>query len=116
TFTYQKTHRGHQRFRLIEVDTHTGKARNIIDEKSDTFIWTAHFDRMRINRVTFLDKTEEIIFASEKDGWRHLYLLDAKTGETKNVITQGEFVVRDVERIDEEKRQVWFRACGNIAK
>src|SRR5262249_48616077 len=53
-----------------------------------------------------------IIFGSERDGWRHLYLIDAKTGTVKNQITKGEGVVRGVERIDEEKRQVWFRACG----
>ena len=41
-FTYEKIDRGHQRFRLIEVDSHTGEARNLIDEKSETFIWTAH--------------------------------------------------------------------------
>lgn len=35
-FTYQKTDRGHQRFRLVEVDTYTGEARDIIDEKTDT--------------------------------------------------------------------------------
>ncbi len=41
-FTYEKIDRGHQRYRLIEVDSHTGEARNLIDEKSETFIWTAH--------------------------------------------------------------------------
>lgn len=30
----------------------------------------------------------------------------------KNQITQGEFVVRGVDRIDEERRQIWFRAGG----
>jgi dipeptidyl aminopeptidase/acylaminoacyl peptidase len=114
-FTYQKIDRGHQRFRLIEVDAHTAKPRTLIDEMTDTFIWTAHFDGMRVNKVTFLNKTDEIIFVSERDGWRHLYLVDAKTGETKNTITNGEYVVRDVERIDEEKRQVWFRASGRNA-
>src|SRR5262249_30532245 len=41
-FAYEKIDRGHQRFRLIRVDSHTGEARNLIDEKSETFIWTAH--------------------------------------------------------------------------
>ncbi len=47
TFTYQRTDRGHQRFRLVEVDAHTGKSRNLIDEKTDTFIWTAHAEATR---------------------------------------------------------------------
>jgi len=30
----------------------------------------------------------------------------------KNQITQGEWVVRGVDRVDKEKRQIWFRASG----
>ncbi|HZU35695.1 MAG TPA: DPP IV N-terminal domain-containing protein, partial [Gemmataceae bacterium] len=36
--TVEKTDRGHQRFRLIEVDARSGAVRNLIDEKSRTFI------------------------------------------------------------------------------
>jgi dipeptidyl aminopeptidase/acylaminoacyl peptidase len=114
-FTYEKVDRGHQRFRLIEVDSHTGKTRNLIDEKTDTFIWTAHTENIGVPIVTWLEKSDEIIHASEKDGWRHLYLIDARSGRLKNQITKGEYVVRSIERIDEEKRQVWFRACGKNA-
>ena len=112
SFTFQKTERGHQRFRLVEVDARNGNTRNLIDETTDTFIWTAHTENLNVPRVSWLQKTDEIIYVSEKSGWRHLYLIDAKSGKEKNAITKGEFVVRGVERIDEEKRQVWFRASG----
>jgi dipeptidyl aminopeptidase/acylaminoacyl peptidase len=115
TFTYPKVDRGHQRFRLIEVDAHTGQARNLIDEKTETFIWTAHTESVGVPVVNYLDKTDEIVYASERDGWRHLYLVDAKAGKVKNQITKGEFVVRSIERIDEDKREVWFRAGGKNA-
>jgi len=49
---------------------------------------------------------------SERDGWNHLYLYDAQTGLVKNQITKGQCVVRGVERVDKEKRQIWFRASG----
>ena len=111
-FRYQKVDRGHQRFRVIEVDIMTGKFRNIIDEVSETFIWTEHFKDLGIPLVNWLDETHEIIYLSEKDGWRHLYLIDTKTGKTKNQISKGQFVVRYVDWIDHEKRQVWFRASG----
>jgi dienelactone hydrolase len=117
---------------LIEVDARTGQSRNIIDEQTDTFIWTAHTENVGIPAVTWLEETDEIIYASEVDGWRHLYLLDPSVqsadsdaasgpqvtdGEKrlvapgfKHQITKGEFVVRGVDRIDETKRQIWFRA------
>jgi dipeptidyl aminopeptidase/acylaminoacyl peptidase len=109
-FTYEKIDRGHQRFRVIEVEVASGKMRNIIDESTDTFIWTAHGPGLRI--TTYLDETDEMIYASEKDGWRHLYLVDTDKGEVKNRITTGEWVMRGVERVDTEKRQVWFKASG----
>ena len=110
-FRYHKIDRGHQRFRIIEVDTFTGTHRNIIDEKTDTFIWTEHAKNLGVPLVNWLNKTNEIIHISESDGWRHLYLVDVATGKFKN-ITRGEYVVRYVDRIDEDKRQVWFRASG----
>jgi len=62
--------------------------------------------------VSWLTRTDEIVYLSEKDGWRHLYLIDIATGKAKHQITTGEYVVRYVDRIDEEKRQIWFRASG----
>jgi dipeptidyl aminopeptidase/acylaminoacyl peptidase/uncharacterized protein (DUF885 family) len=112
TFAYQKVDRGHQRFRLVEVDAYTGQSRNLIDERTETFIWTAHTENVGVPIVTWLEQTDELIHASEKDGWRHLYLIDTKAGAVKNQITKGEYVVRGIDRIDEEKRQIWFRACG----
>lgn len=109
-FTYEKTDRGHQRFRVIEVDSHTGDARTLLDESSNTFVWTAHGPNLRT--VTYLEQSDELIAALERDGWRHLYLVDMTTATITHQITQGPWVVRGIERIDEENRQVWFQASG----
>ncbi len=111
-FAYEKVDRGHQRFRVIEVDSRTGRACSLIDEKTETFIWTAHTENLRLNRVNWLDETDEIIYVSEWDGWRHLYLVDGKKGKITHQITKGEWVVRGIDLIDEDKRQVWFHASG----
>jgi len=110
-FRYEKIDRGHQRFRVIELDTPTGKVRNIIDEQTKTFIWTDHAQNLGVPRVSWLQHSDEIIYLSERDGWRHLYRIDVPSGESR-AITGGEFVVRYVDRIDEEKREIWFRASG----
>lgn len=114
-FAYEKVDRGHQRFRVIEVDSHTGQARHLIDEKSETFIWTAHTENLDLRLVNWLDKSDEILYVSERDGWRHLYLIDAAKGEVRSQITQGEWVIRGIDLIDEDARQVWFHACGRNA-
>jgi dipeptidyl aminopeptidase/acylaminoacyl peptidase len=106
-FTFLYNQRGHQVLRVIAVDAATGKATAVVDETSKTFIDYAHKSFIR-----HLDATRELIWMSERDGWNHLYLFDATTGKVKNQITKGEWVVRGVDRVDEEKRQIWFRAGG----
>ncbi|MFO1514705.1 MAG: prolyl oligopeptidase family serine peptidase, partial [Verrucomicrobiota bacterium] len=113
-FRYQQVDRGHQRLRVIEVDSRTGDTRNIIDEKSDTFIWTVHTEALRLELVNYLTNSDEIIYVSEQDGWRHLYLVDPKDAKLKQ-ITKGEWVVRGIDLIDEDARQIWFTASGKNA-
>ena len=106
-FTFLYNQRGHQALRVIAVDAKHGTARPIIDEKSDTFI-----DYSGKIFCEYVDDTSEIIWASERDGWNHLYLYDAAKGEVKNQITKGNWLVRGVDRVDHDKRQIWFRAGG----
>ena len=106
-FTFLYNQRGHQVLRVVAVDAATGSATPLIDEQSKTFIDYAHKLYYR-----HLDDTGEILWMSERDGWNHLYLHDAGTGKVKHRITKGEWVVRGVDRLDVEKRQIWFRAGG----
>ncbi len=114
-FTYQQEDRGHQRLRLIEVNARSGSVRNLMDERTKTFIWTAHTEgaqRYGFKIFTYLTNSDEVINLSERDGWRHMYLIDPKAGGIKSQITKGEWVVRGINRIDEDKRQIWFCASG----
>jgi len=106
-FTFLYNQRGHQVLRIVAVDAEDGEATAVVDEQSRTFI---DYAGKRLSR--YLDETAEIIWMSERDGWNHLYLYDAKAGEVKNQITRGQWVVRGVERVDDEERQIWFRAGG----
>ncbi len=106
-FTFLYNQRGHQVLRVVGVDAKSGKASAVIEEKSKTFI---DYAGKRFSR--YIDATNEIIWMSERDGWNHLYLYDAGTGRVKNRITKGRWVVRRVERVDEDNRQIWFQAGG----
>jgi dipeptidyl-peptidase 4 len=106
-FTFLFNQRGHQVLRIVGVDAKSGEARPVIDEQSQTFIcYSGKF------YCDYLDETGEIIWMSERDGWNHLYLYDAKQGQVKNQITKGNWAVRGVDRVDHERRQIWFRAGG----
>jgi len=106
-FTFLYNQRGHQVMRIVAVSAQTGEAKAIVSEHARTFI-----DYTNKVFTRYLNQTNEIIWMSERDGWNHLYLYDAKTGEVKNQITKGEWVVRGVDRVDEEARQIYFRAGG----
>jgi dipeptidyl aminopeptidase/acylaminoacyl peptidase len=62
-----------------------------------------------------LNGGREIIWMSERDGWNHLYLYDGATGQVKNQITRGQWVVRHVTRVDTAKRQLYFAGNGRNA-
>ncbi len=110
-FTFEYNQRGHQVYRIIEVDASTGEARAIISEEVETFFCYYQFPQGKKYRYPIQDG-KEIIWVSERDGWNHLYLYDGATGAVKNQITKGEWIVRGVDKVDEEKRQIYFRASG----
>ncbi|MFH1763223.1 MAG: DPP IV N-terminal domain-containing protein, partial [Gemmatimonadota bacterium] len=105
--TFEYNQRGHQVYRVIEIDAATGAARAVISEEPETF-----FDYSSKNFREDIQDGEEIIWMSERDGWNHLYLYDGATGRVKNQITRGEWVVRGVDRVEAENRQIWFQASG----
>ncbi|TDE18679.1 S9 family peptidase [Dyadobacter psychrotolerans] len=105
-FTFEYNQRGHQAYRVISVDA-DGKAVDLISETSKTFIdYSGKKYRQDIN------DGKEIIWASERDGWNHLYLYDGLTGKVKNQITKGEWVVRKVVKVDEAKQTIIFEGSG----
>jgi dipeptidyl aminopeptidase/acylaminoacyl peptidase len=106
-FTFEYNKRGHQIYQVIKVDAKTGDYKVIINETSPTFI-----DYSGKSYRYNLDESNEIIWASERDGWNHLYLYDSGTGTVKNQITKGEWVIRDVTSVDNKNRQIIFQASG----
>jgi dipeptidyl aminopeptidase/acylaminoacyl peptidase len=106
-FTFEFNQRGHQVYQVVEVDAQTGKTRILIDERSSTFI---DYSSKKIRQDVADGK--QIIWASERDGWNHLYLIDGQTAKVINQITRGEWVVRDIIHVDENKKQILFSANG----
>jgi dipeptidyl aminopeptidase/acylaminoacyl peptidase len=108
--TFEYNQRGHQVFRVIEIDAATGRARAIVSEEPTTYF--NYYDKKY--RYDAGDG-REVIWMSERDGWNHLYLYDGATGRVKNQVTKGNWVVRDVDHIDEKNRVITFRASGMYA-
>ncbi len=115
-FTFVYNQRGHQRLSVLSVDAGTGATRRVVDETSATFVEYSELNPEpetggKLYRHD-LEDGKEVVWLSERDGWAHLYLFDGQTGAVKNQITQGEWVVRGVDRVDDAKRQIYFEASG----
>ncbi|ERF71994.1 hypothetical protein EPUS_07464 [Endocarpon pusillum Z07020] len=100
--------RGHQVLRIVGLNTQ-GQVRSVIEDSSTTFV-----DYSQKEYHHEIRDSNEMIWASERDGWNHLYLFDLQTTNMKNQITRGEWNVRSVESVDEEKRQIWLKAFGAV--
>jgi dipeptidyl aminopeptidase/acylaminoacyl peptidase len=104
--TFEYNQRGHQLYRVVEVDASTGTARVVIDEAAKTFF---HYSGKRFRHD--IDDGERAIWMSERDGWNHLYMFDA-AGAVRHQITAGEWPVREVLAVDEDLERIWFTASG----
>ena len=108
-FTFEYNQRGHQVYRVIEVDGATGRARAVVSEEPQTFFCYSS-KKYRFD----LADGKELVWMSERDGWNHLYLIDGAAGTVKNQITRGEWVVRSVDKVDEAARRIYFQAGGLV--
>ncbi len=103
---FEYNERGHKVFRVLGLNPETGKVRTIIEETSPTFVnYSRHYRHNMID-----DK--QIIWMSERDNWNHLYLYDVAKAKVIRQITKGEWVVRQVLRVDEKKGIIYFTASG----
>lgn len=105
-FTFEFNQRGHQRYVIGEVSAADGSIRHLVDEQTKTFIY--YYNNYRYD----LDDGKELLWISERDGWRHLYLIDGTSGQVKRQVTKGEWVLRQVDYVDETNRVVYFTASG----
>ncbi|MCB1130915.1 MAG: prolyl oligopeptidase family serine peptidase [Verrucomicrobiae bacterium] len=106
-FSFLYNQRGHQVLRIVGIRSSDGAVRTIHEEISETFI-----DYSQKTYLRRLPETREILWASERSGWNHLYLIDEVAGKVKHAVTSGEWVVREVVDVDEEKRSLLLRVFG----
>lgn len=97
----QLENRAQTRLDLVRFDPPTGKSRLLLRETSD--VWINLHDLFKpLKRGGFL-------WASERSGFRHLYLCDDE-GALLRQLTGGEWMVDDVTDVDEERQVVYFTA------
>ena len=100
--------RDHKQAKLRIADPASGAVREVFEET----VATQFESGQGAVNWSYLPETNEIIWFSERDGWGHLYLYDAATGQVKNQITTGEFAISEVAHVDTKNRLIYFQAGG----
>ena len=105
---FVSTSRDHKDEKFRIANASTGTVREVFEETVPTQFESGWGS---IN-WRYLAKTNEVIWFSERDNYGHLYLYDALTGKVKNQITEGNYVVTQLLKVDEKKRELYFIADG----
>src|SRR5690349_6782605 len=101
-------------------DTRTGKVRPVLTEKDDAWVDIAwgdiDWDKTGLARgdVEWVDNGKRFLWASERDGWRHIYSI-SRDGSDVKLITAGNYDVISVERVDPQNGWMYFAASPQNA-
>lgn len=100
TFTYQWQTRDQQTLELRAYNVPTEKQEVLLSETSNTWV-NLH------NDLYFLSDSDQFIWASERDGFKHLYLYE-NNGKLVRQLTQGDWVVDNIEAVDAKSNRIYF--------
>jgi len=103
--TYQLFDQWESRLELRAADATTGRSRTILVEAD-----SAALDP--VNSFQLLSDGKRFLWASERSGWRHLYLYDVQGRELAR-LTSGDMVINQVLAVDERRGVVTFAAVTN---
>ncbi|MEO1259976.1 MAG: S9 family peptidase [Bacteroidota bacterium] len=85
----------------------TGETKVIYEEKDDAWVSTINEWDRNTTGWDWINDGKSFVWVSEKDGWRHLYLVDAN-GKKETLITPGRQDVISIELIDEKDGVVYY--------
>ena len=118
TLLIQQLNRKQNKSKLYIADPFKGNTNMIQEESDEAWVDLFSIGNSRAidytNNFSFLKKTNSILWASEKDGWRHLYQVSLE-GKPEVLITKGEYDVIDLKHIDSKKGYVYYLASPNNA-
>lgn len=96
---------------LFDIDAQSGAMRTVLTEESSSFLQISPLEYDE-PAVRYLPRTNEVIWFSQRDGWNHLYLVDARTGTVKAELGKGAWSVQNIVYLDEQRRLLFFTAVG----
>ena len=114
----QQLNRKQNQIKLYMVDALKGSAKIIYEESDEAWVDLFQLGNTYAidytNGFSFLKESNSILWASEKDGWRHLYQVSLE-GKPEVLITKGEYDVIDLKYIHNKEGFVYYLASPDNA-
>lgn len=98
--SYQWQSRDQKTLKLKSYNLKKRQQKTLLTEQSDHWI-NLHHD------LVFLDDNKSFIWASERDGFKHLYHF-TNEGKLINQLTKGQWIVDAIKHVDEDKQVIYF--------
>lgn len=100
----QRLNRHQNRLDVLLGDASTGETRLVLSETDSAWVDVGDY-------LTWLDDGGRFLWASERDGYNHLYLYE-RDGTLVRQLTRGEWEVAALDAVDEERGLVYFTAAA----
>lgn len=112
----QQLNRKQNESRLYLCNISNRQAKQVYAEKDAAWIdiipsWDSDY---RFGGWNWLNGGKEFLWASEKDGWRHLYRV-SRDGKKATLITRGDYDVMDITAVNEATGYIYFMASPDNA-
>ncbi|NCO63921.1 MAG: prolyl oligopeptidase family serine peptidase [Flavobacteriales bacterium] len=114
----QQLNRKQNESKLFMVEPESGHSKVIYKETDEAWVdiydEDFKYDIYFTNDFNWLNNGESILWATEKDGWRHLYQVSLQ-GRQEQLITKGNYDFIDLSYVDTKRGYVYFMASPHNA-
>lgn len=99
---FQHLNRLQNRNEVMVGDARTCQVRMIMTDTDETWVHV-------VPNIHWLNNAQNFLWISERDGWRHVYLV-SRSGQDKTLLTQGSYDVESIEGVDEKEGWLYYIA------
>ncbi len=99
---FQHLNRLQNRNEVMIGDTRTGRVHTIMTDTDETWVHV-------VQNIRWLNKAENFLWMSERDGWRHVYLV-SRSGQDMTLLSPGDYDVESIEGVDEKEGWLYYIA------
>ena len=106
----QQLDRKQQESKLIYCNTADGNSRTFWAESDDAWVdLNASEPGGDPSGWSWVNKGQDFLWVSEKDGWRHIYRI-SRDGKTVTLLTKGNYDIGEIKGVDETNNYIYFSA------